>query len=69
VHIRQSKTDQERLGRDVFIPKNTGTFCAVAALQSWLRASCIDNGALFRRVTVYSTIGKTAITAAPLRRS
>lgn len=63
VHIRYSKTDQEGVGRDVFIPKNKGRLCAMAALQRWLRTSCIENGALFRRVTAYSTVGKTAITA------
>lgn len=63
VHIRQSKTDQEGVGRDVFIPKNKGRLCAVAALQRWLRTSCIENGAVFRRVTAHSTVGKNAITA------
>jgi len=62
VHVRYSKTDQEGVGRDVFIPKNKGRLCAMAALRRWLRTSCIENGALFRRVTAYSTVGKTAIT-------
>ena len=62
MHIRQSKTDQEGVGRDVFIPKNRGKLCAMAALRRWLRTSCIENGALFRRVTAHSTVGKNAIT-------
>jgi integrase len=63
VHIRHSKTDQEGVGRDVFIPKGKGRLCAVAALQRWMRTSCIGSGALFRRITAYSTVGKNAITA------
>lgn len=63
VHIRYSKTDQEGVGRDVFIPQNKARLCAIAALQRWLRASCIKDGAIFRRVTAHSTVGESAITA------
>ena len=62
VHIRQIKTDLEGVWRDVFIPKSKGRLCAIEALQRWLRASCIESGAAFRRVTAHSTVGKNAIT-------
>jgi integrase len=51
VMLRRSKTDQEGAGRKVAIPfgSNPDT-CPVRALESWLKASMISEGAIFRHV-------------------
>jgi site-specific recombinase XerD len=49
VTIRRSKTDQEGLGRKVGIPRGD-IACPVTALEAWLEAAGIGEGAVFRRV-------------------
>jgi integrase len=49
VTIRRSKTDQEGLGRRVGIPRGD-IACPVMALEAWLDAAGISEGAVFRRV-------------------
>jgi site-specific recombinase XerD len=49
VTIRRSKTDQERLGRKVAIPRGE-IACPVAALRAWLDAAGITESAIFRRI-------------------
>jgi integrase len=49
VTIRRSKTDQEGLGRKVGIPRGD-IACPVTALEAWLEAAGISEGAVFRRV-------------------
>jgi site-specific recombinase XerD len=49
VTIRRSKTDQEGLGRRVGIPRGD-IACPVTALEAWLEAAGIGEGAVFRRV-------------------
>jgi integrase len=49
VTIRRSKTDQEGLGRKVGIPRGE-IACPVSALEAWLEAASIGEGAVFRRV-------------------
>jgi integrase len=49
VTIRRSKTDQEGLGRRVGIPRGD-IACPVTALEAWLEAAGISEGAVFRRV-------------------
>ena len=49
VTIRRSKTDQEGLGRKVGIPRGE-IACPVSALEAWLEAARIGEGAVFRRV-------------------
>ena len=51
ITLPRSKTDQEGRGRDVAIPRIGGPICPVAALNSWLAASGIANGPLFRPVS------------------
>jgi integrase len=57
VLLPRSKTDQEGLGRTVFIPYARGERCPVKALQSWLDLAGIESGAVFRRVTRHDHIG------------
>jgi hypothetical protein len=49
VSIRRSKTDQEGLGRRVGIPRGD-IACPVTALEAWLEAADISEGAVFRRI-------------------
>jgi integrase len=51
VTLRRSKTDQEGAGRKIAIPYGSNPeTCPVRALEAWLRASGIDEGAIFRAV-------------------
>jgi integrase len=56
VTIRKSKTDQERMGRDVAIPRGSGSSCPVSALEGWLAGSGIIDGPLFRRIDRIGTV-------------
>ena len=49
VTIRRSKTDQEAEGTIVGIPRG-GQECPVKALEAWLRAASITEGAVFRSI-------------------
>jgi site-specific recombinase XerD len=49
VTIRHSKTDQERLGSTIAIPRGVAA-CPVMALRAWLDAASITSGPLFRPV-------------------
>jgi len=49
VHIRRSKTDQEGQGATIAIMRGS-VACPVKALQAWLSAAAITQGALFRPV-------------------
>jgi integrase len=48
--LRRSKTDQDGQGRKIGIPFGRTRWCPVAALDSWLAASEITEGAIFRPV-------------------
>lgn len=48
--LPKSKTDQERTGRRIAIPRVGGLACPVTALDSWLQAAEIASGPVFRRV-------------------
>ncbi|PWV40962.1 integrase [Achromobacter xylosoxidans] len=60
--LRRSKTDQEGIGRTVFIPRAKGARCPVAAIDQWTALSGIDSGFVFRRVTRYDTVGSRPLT-------
>lgn len=55
--LRRSKTDQQGEGRWVGVPygKNPET-CPVNALQRWLEASAISEGAIFRGLDKYNNL-------------
>lgn len=50
LHIRASKTDQERQGATVAIAPSGSTTCPIAALNRWLTAAGIDHGPVFRQM-------------------
>jgi integrase len=59
VTIRRSKTDQEAEGTIIAIPRG-GQECPVKAVEVWLRAASITEGAVFRPVDSYDqTLRKT----------
>lgn len=60
--LRRSKTDQEGVGRSVFIPRAKGARCPVAALDAWTALSGINSGYVFRRVTRHDTVGTHPLT-------
>lgn len=49
VHIRRSKTDQEAAGHTVAVPRGT-KLRPVTAVENWLHAAGITEGAVFRRI-------------------
>jgi site-specific recombinase XerD len=49
LHIRVSKTDQERRGQNIAIATGT-TACPVKALRTWLKVTEITSGPVFRSV-------------------
>ena len=59
-----ARTDQKTTSRIVGIPAFASSLCPVAALDAWLTAAQIHQGALFRRVTRYGTISASALTPA-----
>lgn len=50
LQIRFSKTDQLGRGQKIGIPHGRTRWCPVAALDAWLTASAINEGAIFRPV-------------------
>jgi integrase len=50
LHLRRSKTDQDGQGRKIGIPFGRTRWCPVAAVDAWLAAARITEGAIFRRV-------------------
>jgi site-specific recombinase XerD len=49
VHIRRSKTDQERLGQMIGVTAGRQT-CPIKALRDWLKSAGIDHGPVFRPI-------------------
>jgi integrase len=56
LHLRRSKTDQDGQGRKIGIPFGRGRWCPVAALDAWVVASRIIEGAIFRPVDRHGRI-------------
>jgi len=62
IRIRRSKTDQQGRGRWVGIPYGDHpTTCPVLALQRWLAASTITEGAVFRGVNRHGQLASTRL--------
>jgi site-specific recombinase XerD len=55
VTIRRSKTDQEGVGQAIGIARGS-KLCPVAALQAWLAAGGITQGAIFRHIDRHGRI-------------
>jgi integrase len=62
IELPVSKTDQERHGRTVFIPRANGSHCPVTALIRWLKTAGIRTGYVFRSVNRYDGIAKQGLT-------
>jgi integrase len=60
VRVRRSKGDQAGEGRDVVVFRGTGATCPVAAVEAWLAAAGIGEGAVFVGVDRYghARVGK-----------
>lgn len=64
VSLRKSKTDQEGIGREIAIPYGSNILtCPVRALQDWLQASQINEGAIFRSINRHGQIRAKALTS------
>lgn len=62
IELPVSKTDQERHGRTIFIPRANGSHCPVTALMCWLKTADIRTGHVFRSVNRYGGIAKQGLT-------
>ena len=62
IELPVSKTDQERHGRTVFIPRSNGSYCPVKALMHWLKTAGIRAGHVFRSVNRYDGVAKQGLT-------
>lgn len=63
IELPASKTDQERRGRTVFIPRASGSHCPIKALRHWLRTAGIRAGHVFRSVNRYGGVAELGLTA------
>lgn len=61
IELPVSKTDQERHGRTVFIPRSNGRHCPVRALIVWLKTAGIRAGHVFRSVNRYDRVAKQGL--------
>ena len=62
IELPVSKTDQERHGRTVFIPRASSSHCPLTALMHWLKAAGIRTGHVFRAVNRYDSVSKHGLT-------
>lgn len=62
IELPVSKTDQERHGRTIFIPRANGSHCPVTALMCWLKTADIRTGHVFRSVNRYDGVAKQGLT-------
>ena len=61
--LRRSKTDQEGVGRIVFIPHARGSRCPVKALIMWIALARIETGPLFMPINRHDQlVGSKALT-------
>jgi integrase len=56
LQLRRSKTDQDGRGHKIAVPYGRTRWCPVAALDTWLAASGIAEGAIFRPVDRHGRI-------------
>jgi site-specific recombinase XerD len=63
IEIPISKTDQQRHGRTVFIPRATGEYCPVTALLRWLTVAGINEGYVLRAVNRHDRIANQCMSA------
>lgn len=63
IEIPVSKTDQQRDGRTVFIPRSAGEHCPVIALHHWVKVADIKEGYVFRAVNRHDRIASLGLSA------
>lgn len=63
LHVRKSKTDQDRRGRKIGVPHAQGRHCPVIALETWISAADITDGPLFRAVSRHQHVAKRRLSA------
>ena len=63
ITLRRSKTDQEGIGRKIGIPRGRTKWCPVAAVDHWLAAAGIEDGAVFRRVDRHGRVSAGPLSA------
>jgi integrase len=68
VALRRSKTDQEGKGRKIGIPPGRARTCPVRALQDWLEAAGIGEGAVFRGVNRHGQVADKPLTGRSVAR-
>ena len=62
IRVRRSKTDQYGEGATVSVVRGSGELCPVAALVTWLKASGITEGFIFRRIRRGGQVQETGVT-------
>lgn len=62
IYLNRSKTDPEGKGRKIAIPYAHCADCPVLALDTWLKASGISTGPVFRSIDRHGNISSFAIT-------
>jgi site-specific recombinase XerD len=69
VTIRRSKTDQTGAGRVVAVPYGSAAdVCAVRAVQAWIAAAGIADGAIFRSVDRHGNVAAAGLTGGAVAR-
>jgi integrase len=63
VRVRKSKTDQDAVGRKIGVPLGRSKWCPVLALERWLEAVKIVDGAIFRRVDRHGHVSTERLSA------
>jgi integrase len=61
LQLRHSKTDQDGRGDQIAIPYGRSRCCAVLALDAWLAASGITEGAIFRPVDRHGRVHQSRL--------
>lgn len=61
LHVRHSKTDQERAGRQIAVPLGRTQWCPIRALEDWMITANITEGPIFRRVNWCGRISELAM--------
>jgi integrase len=61
LHQRRSKTDQGGQGHNIAIPYGRNRWCPVACLDTWLSASSIVEGAIFRPIDCHGNVRATRL--------
>jgi integrase len=68
IWIRRSKTDQAGQGVELVVERTPNSeFCAVSAVETWIKDADITEGALFRSVNRWDHVGYNSISGEAIR--